>query len=80
MQETRTLSPSRTLMTAAPVSTTVPTASCPKVRPSVTVGTSPLRMCRSVPQMVVVSILTIASVGLSILGSDFDSYFLSPGP
>ena len=32
-------------------------------RPSVTAGTSPLRMCRSVPQIVVVSTRTMTSVG-----------------
>jgi hypothetical protein len=32
----------------------------PRILPSVTAGTSPLRMCRSVPQMVVVSTWTMA--------------------
>jgi len=36
----------------------VPTPSWPRIRPSVTAGTSPLRMCRSVPQIVVVSTRT----------------------
>ena len=35
----------------------VPTPSWPRIRPLATAGTSPLRMCRSVPQMVVVSTL-----------------------
>ena len=54
----------RVVADAEPTSTTVPTPSCPRIRPSVTAGTSPLRMCRSVPQIVVVSIRTIASPGL----------------
>src|SRR5215216_3299489 len=41
MQETRTRSPWRTFSTASPVSTTVPTASWPRVRPSSQLGTSP---------------------------------------
>ena len=48
--------------------------------PSVTAGTSPFMMCRSVPQIVVVSTRTMASVEASSLGSGFDSHFLSPGP
>ena len=52
---TSTRSPSARLFTAEPTATTVPTASWPKMRPSTTAGTSPLSMCRSVPQMVVVS-------------------------
>ena len=65
--------------TAAPVSTTVPTASCPRMRPSVTAGTSPLRMCRSVPQIVVVSTLTITSVGSWMPGSSTVSQDRCPG-
>ena len=56
-------------VTAVPVATTVPTASCPSTRPSGTSGTSPLRMCRSVPQMVTASTRMIASVGSTISGS-----------
>ena len=48
---------------ASPISTTVPTASWPRIVPGCTSGTSPLRMCRSVPQIVDESIRTIASVG-----------------
>ena len=68
-----TLSPTARPVTSAPSSVTVPTASWPRMRPSVTAGTSPLRMCRSVPQMVVVSIRTIASVGSRICGSGTSS-------
>src|SRR4051812_5392930 len=50
------------------------------MRPSVTAGTSPLRMCRSVPQMVVVSTLTITSVGSEIPGSGTVSHERCPGP
>ena len=71
---TSTRSPFFRLLTAAPVSTTVPTASWPRTRPSVTAGTSPLRMCRSVPQIVVVSTLTMTSVGSLMPGSAVDSH------
>ena len=46
-----------------------------------TSGTSPLRMCRSVPQIVDVSMRTIASVGaLRNCGSGTVSQLRSPGP
>ena len=77
---TSTRSPSLRPLTAAPVSTIVPTASWPRMRPSVTAGTSPLRMCRSVPQIVVVSTLTITSVGSWMPGSGTVSQAFSPGP
>ena len=77
---TSTRSPSFSDDTAAPVSTTVPTASWPRIRPSVTAGTSPLRMCRSVPQIVVVSTLTITSVGSWMPGSSAVSHERCPGP
>jgi hypothetical protein len=77
---TSTRSPSCSPPTAEPVATTVPTASWPRIRPSVTAGTSPLRMCRSVPQIVVVSTLTTTSVGSWIPGSSFSSQSLSPTP
>jgi hypothetical protein len=80
MQDTSTRSPCRKLSTASPVSTTVPTASWPSVRPGSQVGTSPLRMCRSVPQMVAVSIWTMASLGRSSLGSGLDSHSFWLGP
>jgi hypothetical protein len=66
MHETSTRSPGSTVVTAAPTSTIVPTASWPRIVPGFTAGTSPLRICRSVPQMVEVSMRTIASVGCSI--------------
>jgi len=37
-------------------------------------------MCRSVPQIVVVSILTMMSVGFWICGSGASVYDFSPGP
>ena len=55
-QETITRSPTFTSVHSGPTPVTTPTPSCPRIRPSVTAGTSPLRMCRSVPQIVVVSI------------------------
>ena len=66
---TITRSSTARVLTAEPTSTTVPTASWPSTLPSVTAGTSPLRMCRSVPQMVVVSIRTTMSVGSTGFGS-----------
>ena len=80
MAGTSTRSPSFSPLTAAPVSTIVPTASWPRMRPSATVGTSPLRMWRSVPQIVVVSTLTMTSVGSSSPGSSTVSHDRSPGP
>src|ERR1700759_1922028 len=80
MQETSTRSPGSSVVTALPISVTVPTASWPRIVPGVTSGTSPLRMCRSVPQIVEESILTIASVGCSIFGSGTSSQARCPGP
>src|SRR6478609_37735 len=80
MQEMITRSPTATLETAEPTSVTVPTPSCPRMRPSVTAGTSPLRMCRSVPQIVVVSTRTMTSVGSTITGSGTSSHAFWPGP
>src|SRR5660398_244569 len=37
-------------------------------------------MCRSVPQIVVLTILMMASVGLEIFGIGTDSHVFSPGP
>ena len=69
MHETSTRSPGSIVVTAEPTSTMVPTASCPRIVPGLTSGTSPLRMCRSVPQIVAVSMRTIASVGSKSTGS-----------
>ena len=80
MHEMRTVSPLRMPVTADPISSTIPTPSCPRMRPSVTLGTSPLRMCRSVPQMVVVVIRTTASVAAVIRGFGFSSQERRPGP
>src|SRR6478609_2056794 len=80
MQETSTRSPRSSVVTALPVSTTVPTASWPRIVPGTTSGTSPLRMWRSVPQMVVESIFTMTSVGASIFGSSTSSQARCPGP
>ena len=80
MQEMITRSPTACVVTADPSSTIVPTPSCPRMRPSVTAGTSPFRMCRSVPQIVVVSTRTTASVGCWIVGSGTSSQAFLPGP
>jgi hypothetical protein len=63
-----------------PISVMVPTPSWPRILPLATAGTSPLRMWRSVPQMVVVSTLTITSLGFWIVGSGTSVQDFSPGP
>src|SRR5660397_61545 len=50
------------------------------MRPASTSGTSPLRMCRSVPQMVVATIFTTTSVESLITGRGTSSQLFSPGP
>src|SRR5436190_20693029 len=80
MAGTSTRSPALNPLTASPTSVTVPTASWPRMRPSVTAGTSPCRMCRSVPQIVVVSTLTTTSVGSLMLASGTSSHAFWPGP
>src|SRR5664279_894480 len=80
MQEMITRSPTARVRTARPTSAIVPTPSWPRIRPSLTVGTSPFRMCRSVPQIVVVSTATITSVGSTILGSGTSCHAFWPGP
>lgn len=80
MHETRTRSPGRIVRTSLPTSTTSPTASCPSTVPGRTSGTSPLRMCRSVPQMVTASTRTIASVASWIPGSATSSHADFPEP
>ena len=64
MQDTSTRSPGRDPRTSSPISTISPTASWPSTVPGATSGTSPLRMCRSVPQIVTASTRTTASVGV----------------
>src|SRR5580704_4701120 len=80
MAGTSTRSPTPNPLTASPTSVTVPTASWPRMRPSVTAGTSPCRICRSVPQIVVVSTLTTTSVGSLMLASGTSSHAFWPGP
>ncbi len=63
MQEISTRSPAWKAVTPAPTDSTTPTPSWPRIRPGAQVGTSPLRICRSVPQMVVLVTLTMASPG-----------------
>src|SRR5271163_4811254 len=76
----RTRSPGLNTVTAGPTLSTMPTPSWPRMRPGWHVGTSPLRMCRSVPQIVVFTILTIASVGAVISGFGRSSRAFLPGP
>src|SRR5579884_1055855 len=80
MHEISTLSPTCRPVTAAPTSATVPTASWPRIRPSATSGTSPPRMCRSVPQIVTASTRTITSVVSTRSGSGTTCQERLPGP
>src|SRR6266704_1341028 len=80
MAGTSTRSPTANPFTASPTSVTVPTASWPRMRPSVTAATSPWRICRSVPQIVVVSTLTTTSVGSLMAASGTSSQAFRPGP
>ena len=80
MHDTSTRSPGLTFFTPAPTDSTVPTASWPRMRPSVTSGTSPFKMWRSVPQIVTASTLTIASVSAVTTGIGTSSQSLRPGP
>jgi len=75
-----TSSPTAHPTTSAPTASTMPTPSWPRMRPSVTAGRSPLRMCRSVPQMVEVVMRTMASPGSSITGCACASQEGLPGP
>src|SRR5689334_388298 len=77
---TSTRSPTPKPLTASPTAVIVPTASWPRIRPSVTAATSPCRMCRSVPQIVVVSTRTTTSVGSWTVASGTSSQALLPGP
>src|ERR1035441_7846058 len=79
-QEITTSSPLWKFETAFPTSSTTPTPSCPRTRPSVTAGRSPLRMWRSVPQIVDVLIRTMASVASLIVGLGLSSQARRPGP
>ena len=69
---TDTRSPTLIRLTAAPTSSTMPMFSWPRTLPSST-AVRPSYMCRSEPQMLVVVIRTIASVGSSIVGSGTSS-------
>lgn len=52
----------------------------PKMVPGLQVATSPLRMCRSVPQIVVLLILIIASLGIWTVGLGRSSRVFCCGP
>ena len=80
MHEISTASPWAKPVTLEPASTMTPVPSWPRMRPGWQVATSPLRICRSVPQMVVRVILTMASVGCWISGMGRFSSRIFPGP
>lgn len=71
MQEISTRSPVLNVAMAEPTSSMTPMPSCPSMRPCSTSGTSPRRMCRSMPQMVVLCIRTMTSVLCCNRGSFF---------
>ena len=56
MQEISTRSPGLNMVQPGPTLSTTPIPSCPRMRPGAQLGTSPFRMCRSVPQIVVLAI------------------------
>ena len=68
---TVTRSPTRTERTASPVSSTMPTISCPTVMPGTARGTLPWRICRSLVQMLASVTRTMASRGSSNTGRGF---------
>jgi hypothetical protein len=80
MQDISTRSPALNAVTAGPAVSTTPMPSWPRIRPGWQVGTSPFKICRSVPQIVVFVIFTIASVGAWIAGFGRFSNALFPGP
>jgi hypothetical protein len=80
MQEIITRSPFLNCETLFPTSSITPMPSCPRILPGTQVGTSPFRMCRSVPQIVVFTILTTASLGCSSLGLGRSSTEIDLGP
>src|ERR1700759_4323101 len=80
MAGTSTRSPTPNPVTASPTSVTVPTASWPRMRPSVTAATSPGGVWGSVPQIGVGSTRTTTSVGSVMAASGTSSQALRPGP
>lgn len=74
------LSPTLNAVTPAPTASITPTPSWPRMVPGLQLGTSPLRMCRSVPQMVVLVTLTITSVGDLMDGLERSCSVFWPGP
>jgi hypothetical protein len=78
IHEIRTCSPFLNPLTELPISSIMPTPSCPNIVPGVQVATSPLLICRSVPQIVDFVSLMIASVGWLSLGFGRSSSLISP--
>ena len=68
MQEISTRSPGLKTVQPGPMLSTMPTPSWPRIRPGAQLGTSPFRMWRSVPQIVVLTIFTMASSGACSCG------------
>ena len=80
MHDTRTRSPTARSCTAGPTSIDGADGLVAEDPARVTSGTSPLRMCRSVPQIVTASTRTIASRGVLIVGIGTSSQALLSGP
>lgn len=73
-----TLSPTLKLFTLEPTDSTIPIPSWPSVVFDGTSGVSPLIICRSVPQIVVLTILIIASVLSVMNGFSLSINFSTP--
>ncbi len=80
MQEISTRSAGLNAVTPAPIDSMTPTPSWPRIRPGAQVATSPFRMCRSVPQIVVLVTRTMASPAACSTGLGLSSRALFPGP
>src|SRR5580658_4854206 len=80
MHETSTRSPTDRVLTPGPTVVTVPTASCPRIVPGTVSATSPFKMCRSEPQIVVASTRTMTSPSSWLTGSGTSFQVFDPGP
>ena len=72
--------PGLIFLTASPTATTSPANSWPRITPSLARGTAPLRMWKSLVQMLDIPTLTMASRGSSRVGTGRSSKRRSPLP
>ena len=66
------------LLTESPILTTSPVNSCPSMVSGIYLGTALFIICRSLVHIAEQVTLTIASVGLTILGISFSITFIKP--